>query len=134
MDKEIGVFVVRKSETQSDSFVLSVRVPKYLNPREVSHYLIVSNAAQDSFCVRGFQKEFSDLKSLVTHCSLMRDILPVMLNLDYYNNESSRRHVVQQERRENDLIYCFFSSPSTSTSSLTSIISSQSELSDCDSV
>ena len=134
MDKEIGVFVIRKSETHSDSYVLTVRVPKYLNSREVSHYLIISNADKDSYCVKGFQKEFTDLKSLVTHCSLMRDILPVMLNVDFYKTQSRQEEENYTERRENDLIYCFFSSPSTSTSSLASIISSQSELSDCDSV
>lgn len=133
MDKEIGVFVIRKSETHSDSYVLTVRVPKYLNSREVSHYLIISNADKDSYSVKGFQKEFADLKSLVTHCSLMRDILPVMLNVDFYKTQL-RQEENYTERRENDLIYCFFSSPSTSTSSLASIISSQSELSDCDSV
>ena len=129
MDKEVGVFVIRKSETHQDCFVLSVRVPKYMNPREISHYLVVSNSQKDSYCVKGFQKEFSDLKSLVTHCSLMRDIIPVMLNVEFFKQQEP---VI--EHRESDLIYCFFSSPSTSTSSLASIISSQSELSDCDSV
>lgn len=133
MDKEIGVFVVRKSETHANSYVLSVRVPKYLNQREVSHYLVINNPTNQCFSVKGFEKEFPDLKSLVTHCSLMRDFLPIMLNVDYYKRESSSRR--QEDNncvRESELVYCFFSSPSRSTSSLSSVLSSQS--SECGSI
>ncbi len=51
--------------------------------------------------------------------------------IDFYKKEAE---LISAPHRESDLIYCFFSSPSTSTSSLASIISSQSELSDCESV
>jgi hypothetical protein len=105
--KEIGVFVIRRSETIKDSYVLSVRVPKYQNSHEISHYLIVKS--KKGYSIRGSSlKEFPDLTSLVTHCSLMRDVLPVMLNLDHYRGED-------KSKRANDFFYY-----SSSTSSLSS--------------
>lgn len=105
--KEIGVFVIRRSETIKDSHVLSVRVPKYQNVHEISHYLIVKS--KKGYSIRGSTlKEFPDLTSLVTHCSLMRDVLPVMLNLDHYRSED-------KSKRANDFFYY-----SSSTSSLNS--------------
>lgn len=113
--KEIGLFVVRRSETISGSYVLSVKVPKYINPTQVSHYLIIKT--KKGFCVKGsVHKEFQDIKSLVTHCSFMRDLIPICLNLDYYNDN---------KRKFNEFIYYF-----NSTTSLDSISSSQSDFSD----
>lgn len=115
--KEIGVFIIRESESIKDCFVLSVKVPKFLNSTQVAHYLIVKS--KRGFCVRGFQnKEFSDLKSLVTHCSYMRDMLPIQLNLEYY---------IQEEKKSQDFIYYF---SSDSSSSLNSLGTSQSNFSD----
>jgi hypothetical protein len=114
--KEIGVFVMRKSETIQDCHVLSVKVPKYINSNEISHYLIVkskSAALQNKksvYTMRGFTKEFFDLKSLVTHCSFMRDMIPVALNLDFYREENE-----EILHKRNDFFYY-----SSSSSSLTS--------------
>ena len=118
---EIGTFVVRKSETIQDCHVLSVKVPKYVNPSEISHYLIIKAkstsfhakkiSSKSVYSVRGYDKEFSDLKSLVTHCSFMRDIIPVTLNLDFYREKRQQ----QVDYRRNDFFYY-----SSSVSSLTS--------------
>lgn len=109
MSKEIGLFVVRKSETLSGCYVLSVKVPKYINAAQISHYLIVKS--KKGFCIKGsMHKEFQDIKSLVTHCSFMRDLIPICLNLDYYNDN---------KRKFNEFIYYF-----NSTTSLDSISSS----------
>lgn len=118
-ETEIGTFVMRKSETIQDCHVLSVKVPKYVNQTEFSHYLIVKSKPfstqlkkkhASAYSVRGYAKEFSDLTSLVTHCSFMRDIIPVTLNLDFYREKAS-----QEEYRRNDFFYY-----SSSSSSLTS--------------
>lgn len=128
--KEIGVFVVRRSESYQDSFVLSVKVPRFVNLSLVSHYLVVKNAQTGTYCVRGFEtKQFADLTALVTHCSLMRDVLPVILNLDYYNPDAPSK--IEFNKQDNDFIYYFTptSVSTTSTSSLASTASSvQSDL------
>ncbi len=124
MDKEIGVFIVRQSETIKDCFVLSVKVAKYINSNEISHYIIVNNQKRRSFMIRGFYKEFSDLKSLVTHCSFIRDMLPVLLNLNFY-----RKEIMLYQDKMNDLNY--FSSRLCMKSSFTSTGSIGSLSSEC---
>ncbi|CAF0797834.1 unnamed protein product [Brachionus calyciflorus] len=115
MQHQIGLFIVRKSESMTGCYVLSVKVPKFINSNEVSHYLIVRS--KKGYCVRGaMHKEFQDIKSLVTHCSFMRDLIPICLNLDYYN---------ENKRKYNEFIYYF-----NSTTSLNSLSSAHSDFSD----
>jgi len=132
LEHEIGTFVIRKSETIQECHVLSVKVPKYVNVSEISHYLIVkskstslsslhqakSKSSKSVYSVRGYNKEFSDLKSLVTHCSFMRDIIPVTLNLEFYRERAEQ----QANHRHNDFFYY-----SSSASSLTASESSDSD-------
>ncbi len=125
-DKQIGVFVMRKSETILDCFVLSVKVPKYVNPKQTSHYLVVRNTDTKSYSIRGFQKEFHDLSSLVTHCSFMRDMLPITLNLEHYVSETKCN-----QHKLNDLVY--YSSYNSKTS-LHSVSSTSSGTSSIDSL
>ena len=113
MDKEIGVFIVRQSETIKDCFVLSVKVAKFISSNEICHYILVKNQKRESYVIRGFNKEFSDLKSLVTHCSFIRDMLPVLLDLNFY-----RKEIILYEKKMNDLYY--FSSRSSMKSSIPS--------------
>ena len=87
MDKPVGVFVIRKSETFNHNFVLSVKVAKFINPSLVSHYLIIKSKRK-SYSIKGYSKEFQNLQSLVTHCSMVRDILPVLLDLNQYTINS----------------------------------------------
>ena len=69
----------------------------------------------EGFVIRGQKKKFNDLISLVTHCSVMRDMLPVLLNLDFYRNESEKKKI-------NEYFYYSTSAGSTSsTSSLNSV-------------
>ena len=118
MDKEIGVFIVRQSETVKDCYVLSVKVPKYMNQNEISHYII--HKTKHAYSIRGFNKEFSDLKSLVTHCSFIRDMIPVLLDLNYY-----RQEIIANEKEMNDLYY--FTSVKASLPSTNSVGSLNSE-------
>ena len=118
-DKLIGVFVLRASETIQDCFVLSVKVPKYMNKLEVNHYLVVPATSpvfkQGGYKIKGSNKEFSDMNSLITHCSLIRGELPILLNSDFYLDEATKL-----ERKRADFFYY-----SSSTSSLASTISSE---------
>ena len=120
INKEIGVFIVRQSESQNNCFVLSVKVAKYLNANEVSHYLILQSS---SFCfkLKGFIKEFSDLKSLVTHCSVVRDMLPVLLNLNYYNHSGQQKF--HHDKYDNYMVYQSSTSSLVSMNSLSSLSS-----------
>lgn len=120
MDKEIGVFIVRQSETVKDCYVLSIKVAKYINPNEISHYIILKS--KNAYSIRGFKKEFTDLKSLVTHCSFIRDMIPVLLNLNFY-----RQEIVAYEKKMNDLYY--FTNVKSSLPSTNSVGSLNSECS-----
>lgn len=114
-DKEIGVFIIRESETILDCYVLSVKCSKYIHytgRNEISNYIIVKSS--DGFIIRGNKKKFNDLVSLVTHCSLMRDMLPVLLNLDFYKSEFEKNKL-------NDLFYYSTSSCTSATSSTSSL-------------
>ncbi|XP_012945933.1 tensin-4, partial [Aplysia californica] len=74
-----GSFLVRDSSTHPGCYVLSVRVPKYENPAEVSHYLILRT--HRGVKLKGLDKEWSTLPALVTHHTVMREMLPCTLRL-----------------------------------------------------
>jgi len=112
-NKQIGVFIVRKSESQGNCLVLSIKVARFLNVNEVSHYII--QQTRGSFKLKGFVKEFPDLSALVTHCSVIRDMLPVLLNLKYYSHGLVCFEQDDRSRKEDN--YMFYNS---STSSLVS--------------
>ena len=117
--KQIGIFVVRKSETNKSCHVLSVKVPKYLNIAQVSHYLIMQSKV--GYAIKGLNKQFEDIRSLITHCSYMRDMIPIMLNLDYYRSQTE----TEINKKKTNLFYYL-----TSTSSLGSTTSSTSDFSE----
>ena len=75
----LGSFIIRYSETQCGSLVLSIRVPKSFHPDGVTHYFITRMA--EGYQIRGFYKVHSSLYSLVTHHSVMQELLPVPLNI-----------------------------------------------------
>uniref|UniRef100_A0A182YQ15 SH2 domain-containing protein n=2 Tax=Anopheles stephensi TaxID=30069 RepID=A0A182YQ15_ANOST len=77
IDKPPGSFLVRKSTSQPDCYALSLRVPPGSGPR-IAHYLIVRTAT-DGYKIKGFQKEFSSLRALIVHHSVMPEALPVPL-------------------------------------------------------
>ncbi len=117
LEKEVGVFIVRKSESKENCFVLSVKVAKYLNANEISHYLI--SHQKNIFELKGHNKHFHDLKSLVTHCSVIRDILPVLLNLKFF--ETDYQQQFYEDKSDN---YMFYSSSTSSLMSFNSLNSS----------
>ncbi|XP_052753496.1 uncharacterized protein LOC113515587 isoform X2 [Galleria mellonella] len=75
----VGAFLVRGSTTQAGCFALSVRVPRDFQPSGIAHYLILRTPK--GYKIKGFTKEFTSLSALVTHHSVMPELLPVPLRL-----------------------------------------------------
>ena len=73
-----GSFLVRHSESHQKCFALSMRVLP-LTPPKLSHYLIEKSHRGYKF--KGYIKEFSTLKSLVVHHSVLKENLPVPLTV-----------------------------------------------------
>ncbi|KAK3921766.1 Tensin-4, partial [Frankliniella fusca] len=80
----VGSFMVRESTTKLGCFALSLRVPRDFQPSGIAHYLILRT--NKGYKIKGFTKEFSTLLALITHHSVMPELLPVPLAL-------SRKHV-----------------------------------------
>ncbi|CAH0725413.1 unnamed protein product, partial [Brenthis ino] len=74
-----GAFLVRASTTQAGCLALSLRVPRDFAPHGIAHYLILRTPK--GYKIKGFTKEFSSLCALVTHHSVMPELLPVPLRL-----------------------------------------------------
>ncbi|XP_053603912.1 uncharacterized protein LOC128671476 isoform X2 [Plodia interpunctella] len=75
----VGAFLVRGSTTQAGCYALSVRVPRDFQPSGIAHYLILRTPK--GYKIKGFTKEFTSLSALVTHHSVMPELLPVPLRL-----------------------------------------------------
>ncbi|XP_058122545.1 EGFR adapter protein-like [Anopheles ziemanni] len=78
-----GAFLVRRSATKHGCFALSLRVPPGSGPKVV-HYLIMKT--ERGYKIKGFTKEFSSLRALITHHSVMPEMLPVPLSLSRPQN------------------------------------------------
>ena len=87
----VGSFVVRNSSSQNSSYVLSLRAPGVT----VQHYLILSSATEVK--ISGSVKSFSSLFSLVTHLSIMKEILPCRLSLSSPDSEAESSDGEEQE-------------------------------------
>ena len=87
----VGSFVVRNSSSQNSSYVLSLRAPGVT----VQHYLILSSATEVK--ISGSVKSFSSLFSLVTHLSIMKEILPCRLSLSNPDSEAESSDGEEQE-------------------------------------
>ncbi|XP_058124081.1 EGFR adapter protein-like [Anopheles ziemanni] len=78
-----GAFLVRRSATKHGCFALSLRVPPGPGPKVV-HYLIMKT--ERGYKIKGFTKEFSSLRALITHHSVMPEMLPIPLSLSRPQN------------------------------------------------
>lgn len=100
----VGAFMVRESTTKPGCFALSLRVPHEFHPLGIAHYLILRTNKGFKIKVRiqrfkknvliniylkffqqGFTKEFTTLTALITHHSVMPELLPCPLSLSRYN-------------------------------------------------
>lgn len=116
-NKEIGSFIIRLSNTCKDCYALSIRVPYFANQNGIAHYLIIRNSR--GYKLKGVEKDFKSLKSLVTHYSVMQgklfllnsykleylfynlfftiEILPVTLNMStILNNNKNKSNEINQ--------------------------------------
>ncbi len=81
---DYGAFILRNSTTHSDCYALSVKVPKFTHESNIAHYLIEKLIRHDTstYRIKGTIKQFPTLLSLLTHHSVMPEILPITLNLN----------------------------------------------------
>ncbi|CAL8095315.1 unnamed protein product [Orchesella dallaii] len=82
-NEPIGSFIVRESTTKAGCFALSLRVPKEFKRLGIAHYLILKSGR--GYKIKGFTKEFKSLNSLITHHSVMPELLPCPLSLHRYH-------------------------------------------------
>ncbi|XP_076297510.1 uncharacterized protein LOC143217291 isoform X4 [Lasioglossum baleicum] len=78
-----GAFMVRESTSKPGCYALSLRVPREFQPSGIAHYLI--KRTNKGYKIKGFTKEFTTLTALITHHSVMPELLPCPLSLSRYN-------------------------------------------------
>ncbi|XP_017048655.1 putative uncharacterized protein DDB_G0282133 [Drosophila ficusphila] len=86
--KSPGAFLVRKSSSKPGCYALTLRVPSPPGPK-IANYIILRSPR--GYKIKGFRKEFSSLKALITHHSVMPELLPVPLAMPRPTNMSSSR-------------------------------------------
>ncbi|KAL5971016.1 SH2 domain-containing protein 5, partial [Taenia solium] len=79
MHEETGSFLVRDSVTQPGCWALSVRVPTHVNCVGITHYLI--QHSKHGVKLKGLDKEWPSLEALITHLTVMPEMLPCPLRL-----------------------------------------------------
>nr|XP_024217879.1 tensin-4-like [Halyomorpha halys] len=85
----VGSFMVRESTSKPGCFALSLRVPHEFQPLGIAHYLILRT--NKGYKIKGFTKEFRTLTALITHHSVMPELLPCPLSLSRYNPTYSQQ-------------------------------------------
>jgi len=98
-EQPVGAFIVRQSESTSNCFALSMRVPSTAKDPKLSHYLI-QRTPTGSYLLRGLPKEFSTLKSLVVHHSVLKETLPVPLLLPRAQDIPIQNLIMEKEAEE----------------------------------
>lgn len=94
-----GAFLVRRSNSKTGCFALTVRIPPP-GPK-VAHYLILKTSR--GYKIKGFTKEFSTLRALITHHSVMPEMLPVPLSLPRPKNLLMKSRKADDYNSYNDL-------------------------------
>ncbi|XP_069164840.1 EGFR adapter protein isoform X3 [Procambarus clarkii] len=79
----VGAFMVRESTSKPGCYALSLRVPRDFTVSGIAHYLIIKT--NKGYKIKGFTKEFNTLTALITHHSVMPELLPCPLSLSRYN-------------------------------------------------
>jgi len=102
--QEIGSFIVRDSTTHPTCFALSVKVPKFENPSGISHYLIV-RTSRGGYRLKGLDKEWNSITSLVTHHTVMPEMLPCTLRLPRNSNNPSFKDREDKDEKDEDEDY-----------------------------
>uniref|UniRef100_A0A183SKV9 SH2 domain-containing protein n=1 Tax=Schistocephalus solidus TaxID=70667 RepID=A0A183SKV9_SCHSO len=71
--------LVRDSVTHPGCWALSVRVPEHVNCMGITHYLI--QHSKHGVKLKGLDKEWPSLEALITHLTVMPEMLPCPLRL-----------------------------------------------------
>ncbi|GIX93369.1 tensin-3 [Caerostris darwini] len=100
-EKPEGSFIVRKSTTKHGCYALSLRVPQEKNPTGIAHYLILQT--NKGYKIKGFTKEFTSLKALITHHSVMPELLPCPLNLSREHTRDAEHEFEETEQKSCDI-------------------------------
>ncbi|KAF8773562.1 Tensin-3 like protein [Argiope bruennichi] len=100
-EKPEGSFIVRKSTTKLGCYALSLRVPQEKNPTGIAHYLILQT--NKGYKIKGFTKEFSSLNALITHHSVMPELLPCPLNLSRQFKRDAEHEFEETEQKTCDI-------------------------------
>jgi hypothetical protein len=81
---DYGAFILRNSTTHTNCYALSIKVPKFTHDSNIVHYLIEKTITNGNpnYRIKGTIKQFPTLLSLLTHHSVMPEILPITLNLN----------------------------------------------------
>uniref|UniRef100_A0A1A9X0N5 SH2 domain-containing protein n=1 Tax=Glossina brevipalpis TaxID=37001 RepID=A0A1A9X0N5_9MUSC len=86
--KSPGAFFVRRSASKFGCYALTLRISSLVEPK-TANYIILNTV--NGYKIKGFRKEFKTLKALITHHSVMPELLPVPLALPRPPNLSSSR-------------------------------------------
>ncbi|XP_076318382.1 EGFR adapter protein-like [Tachypleus tridentatus] len=108
-NEPVGSFMVRNSTSKPGCFALSLRVPLTFQPSGIAHYLILKTFR--GYKIKGFTKEFSTLSALITHHSVMPELLPCLLSL-------SRRSAIWRRLRYSEELVDIDQDPSISLTDL----------------
>jgi len=60
-----------------------VRVPRTFHPLGITHYIVLHTGL--GYQIKGFLKVHPSLTALITHHSIMAELLPVTLNITRHN-------------------------------------------------
>ncbi|KFM60846.1 Tensin-3, partial [Stegodyphus mimosarum] len=100
-EKPEGSFIVRESTTKPGCYALSLRVPPGRNPTGIAHYLILHT--NKGYKIKGFTKEFSSLSALITHHSVMPELLPCPLSLCRHSTRDAEKEFEETEQKKCDI-------------------------------
>lgn len=100
-EKPEGSFIVRESTTKPGCYALSLRVPPGKNPSGIAHYLILQT--NKGYKIKGFTKEFSSLSALITHHSVMPELLPCPLSLSRVSTRDAEHEFEETEQKTCDI-------------------------------
>lgn len=95
--QEPGLFIVRDSLTHPGCYALSIKLPTHdsCTSSDIAHYLI-TKTPRGTFKLKGLAKEWNSLMALVTHHTVMKEILPCLLILPsstaFKNTPVSNKH------------------------------------------
>ncbi|VDD81857.1 unnamed protein product [Mesocestoides corti] len=88
--EEAGSFLVRDSVTQPGCWALSVRVPTHVSCVGITHYLI--QHSRHGVKLKGLDKEWPSLEALITHLTVMPEMLPCPLRLPSSHSTGCHTH------------------------------------------